>query len=202
MSESTAPLASVDLPEVVTVPLAQIRPYWRNPRRIPPEAVAAVRSSIERYGYAQPIVVDSDLVIVVGHTRYAALVEMGVEQVAVYVTDLPPDKVKEYRLVDNRTSEMTDWDHGALVVELREMELALIEQYFPDVKDEVTSITEALATEEDVARATQDVLTTLVREPAPVPMTTVVCPACFHQFEVRTATLPGLSQEDLEEMDG
>lgn len=189
---------SVKMPETQVVPIGQIKPYDNNPRRIPKEAVAAVKKSIEEYGYQQPIVVDTDHVIVVGHTRYQALVELGVDEVEVYVTDLPDEKVREYRLVDNRTSEMSTWDHAALVIELREFETELLEFYFPDVDLEVAAITDALVTDQDVEDATKGVLT--VKE-APVFLTTeVVCPSCYHSFEVRTDSLPGLSRNDLQEM--
>lgn len=187
---------NVSIPEAVVMPLRKIRPYQNNPRRIPPEAVAAVKESIERYGYHQPIVVDTEGVIVVGHTRYAALVELGVTEAQVYVTDLPEDKVREYRLVDNKTAEMGQWDHGALIIELREFEQALLEQFFPDVDLEVTALSEALVTNSDVEKATKKVLA--VREAPLVLTTTVVCPACFHSFEVRTDSLPGLSRTDME----
>src|SRR5690348_363088 len=105
---------SVALPKTRTLKVADIKPYFRNPRRITEEAVNAVAESIQRYGYVQPITVDSDNVIIVGHTRHRALQKLGVKQVQVYVSDLSEEKAKEYRLIDNRTSEMTTWDHEAL----------------------------------------------------------------------------------------
>lgn len=186
---------SVSMPEVQTLPLHKIKPYQNNPRKIPPEAVAAVKESIERYGYHQPIVVDSDYVIVVGHTRYQALTELGVDEVEVYVTDLPEDKVREYRLVDNRTSEMGQWDHAALVIELREFETQLLDQFFPDVDLEVAMISDEMVTGDDVDKATKKVLT--VKEVQDIVTTEIVCPACYHSFAVRTDSLPGLSREDM-----
>lgn len=192
----------VALPDVTMMAVADIRPYWRNPRRIPDEAVAAVAESIQRYGYQQPIVVDPDGVIIVGHTRHAALKKLGVEKVPVYVAHLSEEKAKEYRLVDNRTGEMSGWDHGALVSELREWEASLLETFFPDVDLEVDAINAAVSdvTADDVDRAAEQVVK--VKDPGKVLTTEVVCPACFHTFTVRTDSLPGLSRVDLEALGG
>lgn len=187
-----------NLPEIHTRTLDEITPYWRNPRRISDEAVEAVAESIRRYGYQQPIVVDSDNVIVVGHTRYAALKSLGVSEVPVYVTDLPASKVSEYRLVDNRTGEMSEWDHEALVLELREWEEGLLESFFPDLDLEIGQITDAVTTDAEVDAAVTEV--TRIKDAAPVLTTDVVCPACFHSFKVRTDSLPGLSRNDLAAM--
>jgi hypothetical protein len=186
------------LPDSVVLPLDKIEPYWRNPRRIPEEAVEAVRSSIDLFGYVQPIVVDPEHVIVVGHTRHQALIDLGVSEVPVYVMDLPEKKVREYRLIDNRTGEMTAWDQSALVSELREWEAELREAFFPDVDLEVGALQDALTnvTPQDIADATRDAMA--IRPPGQVVTTDVVCPACLEAFQVRTDSLPGVTTLDLE----
>lgn len=189
---------SLALPNLEVLPLDDIKPYWRNPRRIPTEAVDAVAESIERYGYHQPIVVDSDHVIIVGHTRHAALRKLGITDVQVYVTDLPEDKAREYRLVDNRTGEMSMWDHDALLSELQGWEKGLLESFFPELDLEVTQLQTTLVTVEDVERGTKKALA--VKDPAPIITTEVVCPSCFHSFQVRTDSLPGLSRSDLDSL--
>lgn len=189
----------MQLPETRTLALSEIKPYFKNPRRIPEEAIEAVRQSIQDYGYVQPIVVDQENVIVVGHTRYKALQRLGVTEIQVYVTDLPEDKVREYRLADNRTGEMTTWDHGALVLELREFEQGLVERYFPDFDLEIAQVASATdVTKSDIDQATKKVLE--VREPPPLATVVVVCPSCFHEFKVRADSLPGLSKGDVQEM--
>lgn len=188
------------LPVSKTMAVADIKPYWRNPRRIPEEAVAAVAKSIADYGYQQPIIVDADDVVIVGHTRLQALKRLGITEVPVYVSMLPPDKAKEYRLIDNRTSEMSSWDHTALVMELREWEQSLLTAYFPEIDLEIDQINGALGsvTQSEVDDATKKVLA--VHNPGPMMTTQIVCPACFHTFEVRTDSLPGLSRLDLDEL--
>jgi hypothetical protein len=190
---------SVELPPTKVLPIEKVQPYFRNPRRIPSEAVEAVAESIRRYGYQQPIVVDKDDVIIVGHTRLQALQRLGWKEVPVYVSDLPEDKAREYRLVDNRTSEMTDWDHETLVMELREFETSLLSQFFPDVDLEVGQIDDAVS-QQNVDDASRKVTSVTEADKANTHTTQVVCPACFHTFEVRTRSLPGLSHDDLDEL--
>lgn len=200
MSEApvTAPV-TVELPPTEVVPIDKIKPYFQNPRRIPQQAVDAVADSIKRYGYVQPITVDKDYVIIVGHTRHQAMLQLGVTEVAVYVSSLPEQKAREYRLVDNRTSEMTSWDHDLLVMEIREWETSLLEQFFPDVDLEVGMLEDAM-TQEKIDAAATKVTSVTGANPSNVHTTQVVCPACFHTFDVRTRSLPGLTSDDLDEL--
>lgn len=98
-----------------------IRPYWRNPRKND-NAVEPVKESIRNYGYNQPIVVDDDNVIIVGHTRYKALRELGYKNIAIVKLELDDEKAKQYRIADNKTNEKAEWDEDLLLYELREVE--------------------------------------------------------------------------------
>lgn len=190
----------MELPELVTLPIDAIRPYPNNPRRIPQNAIDAVANSIRRYGYQQPIVVDSQNVIVVGHTRHLALKQLGHEEVQVYVaSDLTAEKIREYRLIDNRTSEMTDWDHGALVMELREFEEKLLADYFPEIDLEIGIVRRAV-NESDIREAERKVQEVVSYNPLATMMTRVQCPSCFHIFPVRTSSLPGMTYEELDQL--
>ena len=96
----------------------EIKPYENNPRDND-DAVDAVANSIKEFGWQQPIVVDNDGVIVAGHTRYKAAKKLGLKHVPVVVADnLTPDQVKAYRLADNKTAELADWDMDLLNDEL------------------------------------------------------------------------------------
>ena len=99
-------------------PLDAVTPYAGNPRRIPAAAVRAVAQSIERYGFRQPIVVDAEGVVIVGHTRLQAAKQLGLKTVPVHVADLTPEQAAAYRLGDNRTGELAKWDDQALAAEL------------------------------------------------------------------------------------
>ena len=96
-----------------------VTPYEKNPRKIPQEAIDRVAASIKEFGFKQPIVVDKDMVIIVGHTRLLAAKKLGYETVPVLVaSDLSPEKARAYRLADNKTNELTSWDDELLMQEL------------------------------------------------------------------------------------
>ena len=105
-------------------PLSQIFPYEHNPR-INDAAVDVVAASIREFGFRQPIVVDEDGVIIVGHTRFKAAQDLGLEKVPVHVaTGLTPAQIKAYRLADNKTSELAEWDYDLLPLELADLQTA------------------------------------------------------------------------------
>lgn len=102
--------------------LARIRPYENNPR-LNDEAVAPVAASIREFGFRQPIVVDGDGVIIVGHTRYKAAQQLGLQRVPVHVaTDLTPAQIKAYRLADNQTATVAEWNYDLLPIELADLQ--------------------------------------------------------------------------------
>ena len=101
--------------------IESIRPYERNPR-LNDQAVDAVVASLREFGFRQPIVVDGDGVIVVGHTRWKAAKKLGLVKVPVHVAkDLTPQQVRAYRIADNKTAEIADWDLTILPIELSEL---------------------------------------------------------------------------------
>lgn len=100
---------------------SEITPYDRNPRQNK-VAVDAVARSIQEFGFRQPIVVDQEGVIVIGHTRWKAALKLGPDAVPVHIAkDLTPEQAKAYRLADNRTAEMAQWDYELLPIELAEL---------------------------------------------------------------------------------
>ncbi len=99
----------------------EIIPYEANPRKND-GAVAAVAASIREFGFRQPVVVDEEGVIVVGHTRWKAAQELGLEQVPVHVaTELSPEQILAYRIADNKTASLSEWDMELLPIELGEL---------------------------------------------------------------------------------
>src|ERR1700676_5169579 len=91
-------------------PIESIRPYENNPR-LNDAAVDAVAASIREFGFRQPIVVDIDGVIVCGHTRFRAALKLGLETAPVHVAlDLTPEQIRAYRIADNKTSELAEWN--------------------------------------------------------------------------------------------
>lgn len=107
--------------KVQNVSIDSIKPYENNPRDND-GGIDAVANSIKEFGWQQPIVVDNDNVIIVGHTRYKAAKKLGLKEVPVKVaTGLTPEQVKAYRLADNKTGELTDWDMSLLDDELSDI---------------------------------------------------------------------------------
>ena len=104
-------------------PFERVIPYDRNPRQND-QAVDAVAASLREFGFRQPIVVDRDGVIVVGHTRWKAARKLGLTQVPVHVTDLTPEQAKAYRLADNQTATIAEWDKELLPLELADLKEA------------------------------------------------------------------------------
>jgi len=99
----------------------QVIPYARNPRKNG-DAIAKVAASLKEFGWQQPIVVDSEMVVIAGHTRLAAARTLGMEKVPVVIADgLTPAQVKAYRLADNRVSQEAQWDDELLSVEIEEL---------------------------------------------------------------------------------
>jgi len=108
-------------------PLAEIKPYEKNPRQND-AAVDAVAESIRRFGFRQPIVVDEAGVIVCGHPRWKAAQKLGLAEVPVHIArDLTPEQVRAYRLADNKTAELAEWNLELLPIELAELQGAGID---------------------------------------------------------------------------
>jgi ParB-like chromosome segregation protein Spo0J len=99
-----------------------IKPYAKNPRKNK-KAVASVMTSIKEFGFKQPIVVDKDMNIVVGHTRYQAARELNYLQVPVLIAeDLSENQIRAYRIMDNKSNEYADWDIDLLLEEFADLE--------------------------------------------------------------------------------
>jgi DNA modification methylase len=104
--------------------LSDIRPYENNPRQND-DGVEAVAASLREFGWRQPIVVDAEGVIVVGHTRWKAAQQLGLEEVPVHVArDLTPEQARAYRIADNQTANLSSWDFDLLPLELTDLQQA------------------------------------------------------------------------------
>lgn len=108
-----------DLGQVHRLPLASIRPYPANARLITAKAVEQTAASLREFGWQQPLVIDRERVLVVGHVRHRAALSLGAaEGPAVYADHLSAKQVRAYRIADNRTHDYTAWDYGVLAAEL------------------------------------------------------------------------------------
>lgn len=106
---------------IVMLPVSEVRPYEKNPRKNA-EAVKYVRASIEKFGFKQPIVIDSNRVIISGHTRLEAAKSLGMDEVPCIVADdLTEAQAKALRLADNKVAEFSEWEMNLLGGELGEL---------------------------------------------------------------------------------
>jgi len=107
---------------IVEKPISQITPYEKNPR-CNDGGVDKVAESIKAYGWKQPLVIDENGVIIVGHTRYKAAQMLGLKTVpCVVADDLTPEEAKAYRLADNKVADFSFWDNKLLLEELDELD--------------------------------------------------------------------------------
>lgn len=101
--------------------ILSVTPYPGNPRKNE-GAVAKVVASLQEFGFRQPIVVDSEGVVIAGHTRLQAAIRLSMPRVPVHVaTELSEAQVAAYRLADNRTAEEAEWDSDLLKIELKDL---------------------------------------------------------------------------------
>jgi hypothetical protein len=128
-------------------------------------------------------------VIIVGHTRYAAMRRMGVTEVPVVVAKLlTSEEVKQYRLIDNRSGELSEWDMSALMEELDGMDMEKMVRFFPEFAS-FSENDEEFITAQETSQAWDQVQTEVE----------FVCPSCFHTFEVevtKSAILAGYIGKD------
>src|SRR5690606_22178100 len=144
-----------------------IQPYERNPR-LNDQAVDAVAASLAEFGFRQPIVVDADGVIIVGHTRWKAAKKLGLAKVPVHVaTDLTPEQIRAYRIADNKTGEIAEWDLEILPIELNDLRtggfdlnvLAFDEEELGKLLSGAQGVTEGLTDPDEVPEPPDDPIT-------------------------------------------
>ena len=104
--------------EIVYKKVNELVPYENNPR-INDEAVEYVKNSIKEFGFKVPIVIDKNNVIIAGHTRLKASLELKLKEVpCIIADDLSEEQIKAFRLADNKVSEKSQWDFSKLDEEL------------------------------------------------------------------------------------
>ena len=99
--------------------IAKIIPYINNPRKN--LNIDKVASSIKEFGFQQPIVIDEENIIIVGHTRFEAAKKLGLEKVPVTIAKLSKNQAKAYRIADNRLNQDASWDTKLLNLEFNDL---------------------------------------------------------------------------------
>lgn len=156
--------------EVKEMRVSEIVPYENNPRKND-GAVEAVANSIKEFGFKVPIIVDKENVIVAGHTRLKAAELLGLETVPVIrADDLSEEQAQAFRLADNKTGELAEWDNEKLREELSELSAELMESLgFSFTEEEKRDFEE---------------LRDMFEEAEPKEKNKILCPYCGEWFEV------------------
>lgn len=107
-------------------PLKDIKPYQKNAKKHPTKQVRQIAASIKEFGFNQPIVVDENNEIIVGHGRYEAARLLGLVEVPTLTVKLTSPQVKAYRLADNKLNE-SEWDMALVIEELKGLSAPLLD---------------------------------------------------------------------------
>lgn len=133
------------------VNIEKIIPYENNPRNNR-QAIPYVKKSIEQFGFKVPIIIDNNNVIVCGHTRYLAAIELQMSTIpCVRADDLTEEQIKAFRIADNKVSEYSEWDFDKLMQELdgiQELDMSMFG--FDDSNQDEIEVEEDGFTEEDI----------------------------------------------------
>ena len=122
--------------QIQEIELSELKPYEKNAKKHPPEQVEHIANSLREFGWKQPIVIDTDNVIIAGHGRVLAAKKLGWETApCIYADDLTEDQIKAFRLADNKTAE-SDWDFALLSDELDDIALDMSQFGFADMFNE------------------------------------------------------------------
>ena len=100
--------------------IKDIKPYEKNAKKHPAKQIRQVADSIREFGFNQPIVVDSNNIIIVGHGRFEAAKLLGLQEVPTLQVNLTEEQAKAYRLADNKLNE-SEWDMDLAIGELKEL---------------------------------------------------------------------------------
>ena len=107
--------------EIKMVKIGDLKPYENNPR-FNDEAVQYVANSIKQFGFKVPMVIDKNNVIVAGHTRYKASLELGLKELpCIIADDLTPTQIKAFRIAENKTNDLASWNDDLLGEELKDI---------------------------------------------------------------------------------
>lgn len=116
-AKDVAPTPTLNLTDVENWKIDQIKPYARNAKKHPPEQIKLLAKLVERHGFDQPIVVDTQGVIIKGHGRWLAMKSLGRATIPVIVSKLTPEEARAARLADNRSAEF-GWQYDALIADM------------------------------------------------------------------------------------
>ncbi len=113
--------------KIVFKKLSELKPYDKNAKKHPKTQIDKISKSIKEFGFNQPVVVDSDNIIIVGHGRVEAAKKLNLSEVPCLLVDqLTKEQINAYRLADNKLNE-SDWDMTLVIDELKGLSPELLD---------------------------------------------------------------------------
>ena len=156
--------------KITEIKIDDIHLYEKNQKKHPEEQIRNIAKSIEKYGFVQPVVLDKNNEVIIGHGRILAAKELGTEKIpCVYADSLTEEQVKELRILDNKLNE-SEWDFEMLKQELEELDLSEFDIDF--------NIPEDIEFNEDVLNNLFEDAEPKDKEPK-----MIQCPHCGEMFE-------------------
>jgi len=149
-----------------------------------------LKKSIKDYGYTNPIILDKNNIIIAGHARYKALLELGYENVECIITDLSEQKAKEFRIADNKIHDASEWNDDELTLEIKELNTEVLQTYFDDdlearISDEMKQGYVGVNKEDirDKQEELNDRFSDLEKKDNSSKVS-VICPKCYEEFYI------------------
>lgn len=156
--------------EIVNIKINKLKPYEKNAKTHPKENIEAIKKSIQKYGFADPIGVwGKQNIIIEGHGRYLACKELGIDEVpCIRLDHLTDEERREYTLMHNKTTMMSDFDFDLLSEELLDLDMSEFELDWGIIDEEDVNIDDFFTEAEQK-----------VKEPK-----TIKCPHCGEIIEI------------------
>lgn len=130
--------------ETIKVKVGEIKPYERNAKKHDERQIKNVMESIKQFGFVQPIVVDKDKVVIIGHCRLIAAKRLQMREVDCVIADnLTQEQVDKLRLLDNKLNE-SDWDFDLLLEDIPQLDFTGfdIDWELPEIENPAEEIKE------------------------------------------------------------
>ena len=105
------------------VPINELKPYKNNARTHNEKQIEKIANSIQEFGFINPVLIDSDYVIIAGHGRVKGAEKLGMVEVpCLFVEDLTEEQKRAYIIADNKLALDAGWDYDLLKIELEELD--------------------------------------------------------------------------------
>lgn len=153
--------------QVITMQIGELKPFVNNPKKHPESQLSMLKKSMSEFGWTNPILITSDKMVVAGHARLQAALELGLTEVPVITLDLPYEKAVAYVIADNRLAELAETDTEKLakllqeIAEIPDFDFEAIGYTLDAVDDLLESITPVEVVEDELPEVPDEAVTVL-----------------------------------------